>query len=120
MNPNFKPEMITKKLLKACEEQVQKYFGQREMDGDCEICKALGSDDHGFPNCRRCPLGDGDEWGPPKKSAPCTYDPTYLSAGTFGERLNATKEELLARGNRLIEIFDQHGIKITTRRNDES
>jgi len=100
MNPNFKPEMITPKLLKACGDQVSKYF-YGPMDGDCLICDGTQGDGC---NCKHCPLGDGLN-----KGVPCTKDPTFI----YGiRRHGASKERLLARGNRLIEILDQHGIAI--------
>lgn len=104
MNPNFKPEMITPKLLKACAEQVQKYFGQRGMDTDCEFCLCVGKAGD-LINCHHCPLGRGeiDDMG-------CVYDhPTFIPPM---DRLKASREKLLARGNRLIEILDKAGISI--------
>lgn len=102
MNPNFKPHMITKALLKACEEQVQKYFGEREI-GDtfdkCLICEGLES----FRDCSHCPLGDGSD------HCACIYDSTYINQP---DRFSATPKQLLARGNRIIEILDEHGITI--------
>ena len=98
MNPNFKPHMITDKLLKACKEQVQKYFGEREMDSECLICLAIP-----LVDCSICPLGDGVE------DLACLDDPTFLG---IIQRQLAKKSELLARGNRLIEIMDEHGITI--------
>ena len=103
MNPNFKPEMITPKLLKACEEQVQKYFGERDMDDKCLICDATS---YYNANCYACPLSEGDKYS---LIPPCCYDPTFVAGIS---RLSANKEQLLARGNRLIEILDQHGIAI--------
>lgn len=100
MNPNFKPHTITDKLLKACEEQVQKYFGEREMDLSCLICSAIPDGDGG---CYICPLGDG------VKELACIYDSTYLGPC---QRRTAKKSELLARGKRLIKIMDKHGITI--------
>ena len=98
MNPDFKPHIITDKLLKACEEQVQKYFGERKMDSGCLICPAIP-----LGNCYICPLGDGVE------ELACINDPTFLE---MTQRRTAKKSELLARGNRLIEILDKHGIEI--------
>ena len=98
MNPDFKPHMITDKLLKACEEQVQKYFGEREMDFQCLICPAIPDGD-----CCVCPLGDG------VKELACLDDPTYLN---ISQRLAAKKSKLLTRGKRLIKIMDKHGITI--------
>jgi len=107
MNPNFTEKMITPKLLEACEKQVQKYFGEREMDVWCEICRAVPSLYHG-PKCSECPLGDGsDDWG--ENGAPCREDPTFID---YMERHCASKKKLRARGNRLIEILGQHGIEI--------
>ncbi len=99
-NPNFKPHMITDKLLEACEEQVQKYFGEREMDRGCLICMGLPASH----NCAVCPLGDGGDY-----NAFCIKDSTFIEQD---ERSHSTKRQLLARGNRLIEILNEHGIEI--------
>lgn len=106
MNPNFKPHMITKKLLKACGDQVNKYF-YGPMDSDCEFCKAMpriSFGDYTDYDCSQCPLGDGESRG-----CPCVTDKTFIDEG---RRETASKKQLLARGNRLIEILDQHGITI--------
>lgn len=102
MNPNFKSHMITPNLLKACEEQVQKYFGEGDFDehDDCLICRGLEL----WRACSMCPLGYPNAIG-----LPCVDDPTFIDQGS---RLTASKEKLLARGNRLIEILGEHGIEI--------
>lgn len=108
MNPNFKPHMITDKLLKACEEQVQKYFGEREMDAGCLIC---GGTRYKSMNCKYCPLGDGSNWlhNDHGKPAPCTFDISYIHGS---RRETSTYEARLRRGNRLIKILDKSGITI--------
>ena len=106
MNPNFKPEMITPKLLKACGDQVNKYF-YGPMDDKCEFCRAIPRVSFGTYtdyDCSRCPLGDGESRG-----CPCVKDKTFIGEG---RRKTASKKELLARGNRLIKILDEHGIAI--------
>ena len=102
MNPNFK--RITPELLKASEKQVQKYFGEIEMDDKCEFCKAVGRDNWGLALCEKCPLSGGDAYG-----YDCLDDPTYIAQN---ERKTAPKEKLLARGYRLIEILKKHWIEI--------
>ena len=106
-NPEFKQHMITSKLLRACAKQVQKYFGEIKMDGHCEICSALTK----HLDCVHCPLGDGKTSFPHDKrwSAPCVDDETFI---TEGERTKAKNEGLIARGNRLIEIFGENMIEI--------
>ena len=101
MNPNFKPHMITNKLLKACEEQVQKYFGEREMNMVCGVCEA--TEGAWNRNCKACPLSNNGDY------CSCTNDSTFIHQG---RRLGATKKQLLVRGYRLIEIMDKHGITI--------
>ena len=104
MNPNFEPHMVTKKLLKACEKQVDKYFrGCFGAYDNCLICGGLKS----FRDCENCPLAVGKTFT--SRFVSCTHDATYIEQG---EREHASKEQLLARGNRLIEILDKHGIII--------
>ena len=103
MNPYFKPEMITPKLLKACGDQVNKYF-YGPMDDKCEFCRAMpDSAEDGEVDCRRCPLSDGE------LVDACCEDKTFIPPAN---RRGATKKQLLARVNRLIEILDEHGITI--------
>ena len=97
MNPNFKRSMITPELLEASEKQVQKYFGEREMDDNCEFCLTVDS-------CRECPLDDGSF-----RDCGCMKDDTFIYPRL---RKTASKEKLLARGYQLIEILKKHWIEI--------
>ena len=101
-NPKFKNYMITKKLLNACERQLHKYFGDREMDQNCDICDAIDTD------CIHCPLGDGIiDWN--DGHPPCVKDSSFINPKN---RVDADEELLISRGDRLIEILDENGIQI--------
>ena len=81
------------------------------MDNKCLICRAVPSLPSSRaisffhdPDCSQCPLGDGSADG-----APCTLDETFITEGYRGF---SSRVRRLARGNRLIEILDEHGITI--------
>lgn len=96
--------MITPKLLTACREQWEKYSGKREMDEKCELCKAVSSTEWEMDrNCRICPLSSGGS------TAHCTSDGTYIKQD---DRLEASTIQRAARADRLIEIYEEHGIFI--------
>ena len=111
MNPNFTKEMITPKLVKACREQWEKYVGKREMDDGCLICSATIDDgENRYKDCLKCPLGAGRS----TNDCSCLDDSTYLSKdlGKADSRMIASAEQLKARADRLLKLYEEHGIFI--------